>query len=368
MTDDTPTSDTTSVPQERRVFENRHPSTDGAGAFDSLSMPVDLLFDQAMNQSRMAVCFADPRQDDMPIIFANNAFEAMTGYSREEVIGQNCRFLQGPESDPETVRQIRECLENETTAVFEVLNYRKDGTPFWNALHIGPIYDETGALRFYYGSQWNITDQVKARERRLRQEILSRELQHRIGNIFAVVLSILRLSGRSEDPATGLAKATDRVRALSRAHDATIARATQPPEAAPAGLQTLIETIVQPYMTDEASRVSLHGPPVQLPSGLIVAVGLSVHELATNAVKYGALGVPDGRVRVAWRRVQDGDGEALQLEWTETGGPPVHAPDMQGSGGKMVVGLLASIDGRIDYEWREDGLLARLTLPFVEDH
>ncbi len=99
----------------------------------------------------------DPSHGDNPIAFANGAFLHLTGYREEEVLGKNCRFLQGPRTDPETIQHIREALASHQPFAAEILNYRRDGTPFWNALFIGPVYDHTGALRYFFASQIDIT-------------------------------------------------------------------------------------------------------------------------------------------------------------------------------------------------------------------
>ena len=100
-----------------------------------------------------SVVVSDPSRPDNPIIFVSDEFEAQTGYAPEEVMGRNCRFLQGPDTDPAAVQAIREALEAETEITVDILNYRKDGTPFWNRLRIRPLYDDHGRLQYFVGSQ-----------------------------------------------------------------------------------------------------------------------------------------------------------------------------------------------------------------------
>ena len=111
-------------------------SDDAASRFEGAT---GLLFEQAMAQTRMAVCLTDPKQADNPIVFCNRAFERLTGYRQHEIIGRNCRFLQGPKTDQHQVTKIRDAIRTEEVAVVEILNYRKNGEQFWNALHLGPI-------------------------------------------------------------------------------------------------------------------------------------------------------------------------------------------------------------------------------------
>ncbi|MGF1475843.1 MAG: PAS domain-containing protein [Geminicoccaceae bacterium] len=96
---------------------------------------------------------ADPSKPDMPIIFVSDEFEAQTGYAADEVLGRNCRFLQGPETDPATVQIIREALAEQATLTIDILNYRKNGTKFWNRLRLRPLYSEQSDMVFYAGAQ-----------------------------------------------------------------------------------------------------------------------------------------------------------------------------------------------------------------------
>src|SRR5690606_1173209 len=100
----------------------------------------------------------DPRQPDNPIVFANTAFLKLTGYERDEVIGRNCRFLQGAETDPATIDKLRNAIVNREDLHVDILNYRKDGTPFWNALFMSPVTNEAGELQFFFASQLDVTD------------------------------------------------------------------------------------------------------------------------------------------------------------------------------------------------------------------
>ena len=140
----------------------RHDMRD-VGDEDRFSDTSGVLFEQAMAQTRMAVCLSDPNQPDLPIVFANRAFRRLTGYDEDEILGRNCRFLQGPKTDRNAVARVREAIANEDVLVVELLNYRKDGTPFWNALHLGPIYDSQGKLIYFFGSQWDVSDVRAAR-------------------------------------------------------------------------------------------------------------------------------------------------------------------------------------------------------------
>ncbi len=114
-------------------------------------------FVAAVRATRMPMCITDPRLPDNPIVFANDAFTTLTGYQRDEAIGRNCRFLQGPDTDPAAVATLRAALAARTPLKIDIRNYRKDGTAFWNRLLIGPVFDGNGGLTYYFASQVDVT-------------------------------------------------------------------------------------------------------------------------------------------------------------------------------------------------------------------
>ncbi len=105
------------------------------------------------DEVEMSVVFSDPSLPDNPMIFVSDEFEAQTGYSPDEAVGRNCRFLQGPETNPHAIEAIRQGLKAETRFTIDILNYRKDGSPFINRLRIRPIYDGEGRLMYFAGAQ-----------------------------------------------------------------------------------------------------------------------------------------------------------------------------------------------------------------------
>lgn len=105
------------------------------------------------DELEMSVVLSDPTRPDNPMIFVSDEFEVQTGYSVAEALGRNCRFLQGPDTDPYAVEAIRQALKAETRFTIDILNYRKDGTPFVNRLRIRPIYDGDGRLVYFAGAQ-----------------------------------------------------------------------------------------------------------------------------------------------------------------------------------------------------------------------
>ena len=115
--------------------------------------PAELRALLERDEAEMSVVFSDPSLPDNPMIFVSEEFERQTGYSAEEALGRNCRFLQGPETSPHAIDAIRHALRAETRFSIDILNYRKDGTAFVNRLRIRPIYDPDGRLLFFAGAQ-----------------------------------------------------------------------------------------------------------------------------------------------------------------------------------------------------------------------
>lgn len=111
------------------------------------------------------VTLADPDLEDMPLVYANTAFETMTGYTQAETIGQNCRFLQGTDRDQKEVNQLREALQNKQPVEVTLRNYRKNGELFYNHLLMKPLFDSNGNLLYFLGVQDDVTQKVQADEK-----------------------------------------------------------------------------------------------------------------------------------------------------------------------------------------------------------
>ncbi len=200
-------------------------------------------FAAAVRATRMPMLITDPSRPDNPIVFANEAFQDLTGYSREEVIGRNCRFLQGPETDPAVVARLRDAIHEGRDVAVDLLNYRKDGSTFWNALYMSPVRSDDGGIRFFFASQLDVTDRVVAQKRIAEQKaeierqvatrtndlaqaldaktLLLHELDHRVKNNLGMIASLLRLQireARNENVTEALGSVLARVDALAAVH------------------------------------------------------------------------------------------------------------------------------------------------------
>ncbi|TDN86485.1 PAS domain S-box-containing protein [Stakelama pacifica] len=122
------------------------------------------IFFAAVKTTRMPMIVTDPHREDNPIIFCNAAFERMTGYKQSEIVGSNCRFLQGPETDKDSIGLVRDAIARKEEVAVEILNYRKNGSTFWNALFVSPVFGDNGDLLYYFGSQLDISRRKEAEE------------------------------------------------------------------------------------------------------------------------------------------------------------------------------------------------------------
>jgi two-component sensor histidine kinase len=186
-----------------------------------------------------------------------------------------------------------------------------------------------------------------------RQAILAREVDHRAKNALAVVQSILHLT-RANDVRSYVASVEGRIHALSRAHDLLSQSRWEG-----ANLSRLIEEELEPYQTQDENRIGTRGPRVVLQPAVAQTLALALHELATNAAKYGALSVPAGRVMVEW----DLNPTSLSLTWTESNGPAVARPAAQGFGTKLIrLSMEGQLNGKVDFDWRPSGLFCLITI------
>jgi PAS domain S-box-containing protein len=187
---------------------------------DALNVPQGRAepFSAAIRSSRMAMILTDPKLPDNPIIYVNNAFLKLTGYSSEEVIGRNCRFLQGVDTNLKATRKIQAAVKKSEDIAIDILNYKKDGTEFWNSLYISPVLDENGVAQYYFASQFDATERKKheidalnlktleklVQERTLeleqaleRSQLLVHEVDHRVKNNLQMISAMLMLQSMS---------------------------------------------------------------------------------------------------------------------------------------------------------------------------
>lgn len=459
-------------------------------------------FSSAVRATRMPMLITDPRRDDNPIVFANAAFARLTGYGREEILGRNCRFLQGPETDRLDVARLREAIESRTPIELDLLNYKKDGSTFWNRLLVSPVFGDDGQLTYFFASQFDVTLErerlvrlqrdrdvleaevarrnadLLASEERLRfaleagqlgswsidldtghltvsdtckaicgrqpgdplslkdlqasihpedraiqrdaiaqaianrslldaeyrlttpagqerwvqirgkahyredgtpllitgtsqditerralqsqRALLTRELHHRVQNTLAslgaIVSQTMRRASTVEDAAATL---TARIQAMAAANTLLITE-----DFGSVSMQDLVRRSLAPFGVEDAVRFDLTGPDLRLPPQVVVAYALALHELATNASKYGALSNATGVVDIQWSIKGEAGHPLLYVVWRERGGPPVSPPRQTSFGTQLLKRVLATeIGGRVDVDFRPEGLVFTAMAP-----
>ena len=225
---------------------------------------------------------------------------------------------------------------------------RPNGEMRWCFGTAAATLDENNSLVRISGVTTDITDRKLAEER---QSYLAREVDHRARNVLAVVQSILRLT-KSKNIDDYVAAVEGRIKALSHAH-----MLLSESRWAGADLGRLVREELDPYRGGDA--VSTEGPETVLDPRRAQTLALAIHELATNAAKYGALNSPSGKVKLIWQCHESG----LTIQWLESGGPQVRAPDTQGYGTRVILASLEQIGGRARFDWRPTGLHCSLSMP-----
>ncbi|TFZ34277.1 PAS domain-containing protein [Pseudomonas syringae] len=182
-----------------------HPNNVGNQFTGDISGSDHNIFFAAVETTRMPMIVTDPNLPDNPIIFANNAFVNMTGYESEEIVGSNCRFLQGPETDRSIIAQVRAAIAARQEISVEVVNYKKDGSTFWNALFISPVYNDSGELIYFFASQLDVSRRRDA-EDKLRQAQkmealgqLTGGIAHDFNNLLQVMIGYLDMIQRNAE-------------------------------------------------------------------------------------------------------------------------------------------------------------------------
>ena len=282
----------------------------------------------------------------------NKGAERMFGYLAEEVIGKSITILIPPERHHEEDVILERIRRGDRIDHYETIRRGKDGNLIDMSLTISPLRDAHGTV---VGASKIARDITEHKRSEAQISVLAREAEHRAKNLLANVGAMVQLS--EADTPDGLKKAiAGRIAALASVHS-LFAQS----RGAGAELGSLVKQELAPYSRDERMRTQIDGPNVVLKPDLAQAIAVALHELATNAAKYGALSVPDGKVRVEWSRATDG---RVVLRWTEAGGPLVSPPTRKGFGTHVMEAMIRGhAGGDVRVDWRAEGLACEITLP-----
>ena len=304
----------------------------------------------AFERTRMPMVVTDPCQPDNPIVLANQAFLDLTGYTADEVVGRNCRFLRGPQTSQSDLDEIRKALADGEEGSAEILNYRKDGTTFWNQLAVSPVRSERGELLYYFGSQKDVTERRRAQELEAAERLLLMEVDHRAMNAMALVQSIVRLSC-SDDAPVYAAAIQGRIDALARAH-----RLLAHHRWSEAEFSDVLELEAKPHQ----ARIDADGPSMPISAQVVQPIALVLHEMLSNALAHGALACQEGAITIRWQA----EDENAVLSWRERGGAKLRDKPKPGFGLNMIEGVITrQLGGAATLGWADGGLHARLVFP-----
>ncbi len=290
----------------------------------------------------------------------NKGAERLFGYAEEEVTGKLITILIPPERLDEEPAILARIRRGERVDPYETVRRRKDGSLVDISLTVSPIKNAHGQIVGASKIARDITERRRAEEQ---QNLLLREMSHRVKNLFTVAGSIVALSARTASTPEDLAcSVQERLAALARAHELTL---TRPSHGMPFRLQAttlhaLFGKILLPFESREgAERVSVSGPDIPVGAASVTAFALLLHEFATNAAKYGALAAAAGRIDI---ECSEDDGR-FTIIWKEHGGPPVTQEfEDEGFGGLLVRATVRhQLGGEIAREWRPEGLTIRLS-------
>jgi len=286
---------------------------------------------QVISDGTPTLLYAKDRQGRMKM--ANAATLRVLGRPAEEIIGKTAlESWSDKENAAKVMANDQRLMETGDAITFEETVTMPDGKHVFLSTKT-PQRDANGNVVGLIGASIDITDRMQAEERR---KLLINELNHRVKNTLATVQSIARQTARTAPTIEAfVASFEGRLLALSRAHD-LLTRGNWED----VGVGDVVEAMTAAYRTSAGGRLAAEGPARRVPPRVALALGLGLHELATNAAKYGALSVPAGRVEIVWRHVPEGAG-LIELCWKEAGGPPVAAPARKGFGMRLLESVMS---------------------------
>jgi len=257
----------------------------------------------------------------------------------------------------ESLRTLTECIEE-----FEI-RHAKTGEIRWHRIIATPRRLENGGI-IWDGIQIDVTEHKRAEER---LRLLINELNHRVKNTLATVQSLAAQSFRGlrsrnlQDLPAAYASFEARLFALARGHDILTRENWQG-----AGLGEIVTEAFAAYrdLSEENCRISIDGPDLRVSPAMALSLSMALHELCTNAAKYGALGVPEGRVQVSWSTLRASSGARLVMRWEEHGGPPVTPPARKGFGSRLIQdGLARELNGDVRLIYEPTGVVCTIDVP-----
>jgi len=287
----------------------------------------------------------------------NPGAERLLGYTSDEMVGTSERILFPDKADAE-FREKYDHLRHGQSVLRDTVRRHKDGTLVDVAIHAAPLFGKEGRIIGVSAVMRDITER-KLSEDRLR--LVMRELSHRTKNLLAVIMSMVRQTARSSsDIAMFQHRLSQRLHALAGSHDLLVAE-----DWAGASLEALVRSVLRAFAEETSGTVKIEGPHVFLNATAVQNIALALHELATNAAKYGALSRPAGQVDITWGFETNIDGaRRLKIRWLERGGPRVEPPTSSGFGRIVVERVVAqALNSDVTYSFAPEGIEWSASIP-----
>jgi PAS domain S-box-containing protein len=280
----------------------------------------------------------------------NKGAERIFGYTAQEAVGQPITIIIPQDRQDEERTILTRIRRGERIDHFETVRQRKQGSLLVVSLTISPVKNVEGKIVGASKIARDITEQKHSHEQ---IGTLAREAEHRSKNLLANVQAIVNLS--QAETADDLKKAIEgRIRALANVHSLFVATRWIGAE-----VSTIARQELAPYSERREKRVRIDGPEVLLEPDAAQGIAMTLHELATNAAKYGALSVANGEVELKWSHRSNG---RLEFRWVESGGPTVRAPTRRGFGSRIIEQVITQLKGETRFDWRPEGLVCDITL------
>lgn len=281
----------------------------------------------------------------------NEGAARVFGYTGEEVIGRSITVVIPKDRQNEELEILARINRGERIDHFETVRQRKDGSSIAVSLTVSPLKNAKGEIIGASKIARDITQQKRSQEQ---ITALAHEAEHRSKNILATVRAIIHLS--QSDTTQGLKQTiAGRIQALSNVHSLFVDTRWVGAELSAIAAQELA-----PYAEIDRTRLRIDGPSLSLNPTAAQTMAVVLHELATNAAKYGCLSAAKGHLELTWQRRTDGQ---LMVRWAEKDGPVVRTPAQRGFGTRVIEQMVAQLGGQAQYEWRPEGLVCEITFP-----
>ena len=313
-----------------------------------------------------SLTIADLEAENEPLVYVNRAFEKMTGYSSSAVVGRNCRFLQGENTDPETVKKLSRAVENRANVDVTIYNYRANGEGFWNRLVMGPLGEDDADVRYFVGFQYDLgAEQVESERKELDRQLA--EVQHRVKNHLSMVVGMIRLQANRGGGGTDVfLTLSRRVEALQLLYQ----------EMNEAGSNKATDEIIQlgAYLGRIVSalnhidgrhgiKVNFNSDTVNVATETAARIGLILSEILTNSLQHAFDGRAHGTVEVQARLLSD---HILRISMEDDGhGMPEDCdwPREGNLGAKIVRMLTKGLDATLNVVRGQAGTVISLDIP-----